>query len=61
MLNTKQSFPAICICFILCSLPFLINTVAAHIKPTISIDIAVMKHQNKIILGAFSINNTSPM
>ena len=57
--KVKHIFPMNCILLALCSLLFFNKTIASIIDTTISIKIAIMKSQNKIMVGAFSINNTS--
>ena len=55
----KHIFPNNCILFVFCSLLFLIELIAVIIKAIISTKSAIIKYQNKIILGAFSIINIS--
>ena len=61
ILKTKQVFPTGSILLELCPLHllFLIKIIALIIKAIISTKSAIMKYQNKIILGAFSIINIS--
>ena len=55
----KHIFPNNCILFVFCSLLFLIKLIAVIIKAIISTKSVIIKYQNKIILGAFSIINVS--
>ena len=59
MPKTKHIFPNNCILLVLFLLPFFIKIIAVIIKAIISTKIAIMKYQNKIMLGAFSIINIS--
>ena len=57
-LKAKQILPQNCILLAFCLLLFFINMIAAIIKAIISIKITIQKNQNKIMTGAFPINNT---
>ena len=60
ILKVKHILPINCIVLAFCSFPLLNKIMAAIIDTTISIKIAKMKNQNKIMVGAFSINITPP-
>ena len=60
-LNIRHILPKKCIIFVFWLLPFLIIIIDATVKATEIIKAAVMKYQNRIMAGAFSINNTSLM
>ena len=59
ILKVKHIFPTNRISSVLCSLPFFSRIIAVTIDMSISIKTAMMKSQNKIIVGVFSINNIS--
>jgi len=61
MLKIKHIVPKKCGFFVLCVLLFLIEIIAVSIKIIARRKIVIVKHQNRIMVGAFSIISTSPI
>jgi len=59
ILKIKHIFPNNCFLLSPCSFPLFIKTIAINNKTIKSSINTMLKNQNKIMLGAFSINDTS--